>query len=167
MRLIFDIILFTAIGLAALFIYVQYWDDIMLSVFGEESKHTMFVGSVPVMVTVAETPEELVLGLSNTPSLGTNEGKLFIFEKSAKHGIWMKDMLFPIDIIWIDENLRVVHIEEQVAPESFPTVFAPPSDARFVLEVNAFFADALKLSVGDIIFIPPEVLPSDVAGNLQ
>lgn len=167
MRIFFDALIFVTIGLTALFVYISYWDDIRLAVFGEESKYTLFVSNVPVIVTVADTPETQAKGLSGVTKLGTNEGKFFVFDHAGKHGMWMKDMFIPLDILWISDTLEVVHIERVVTPETFPTVFAPPSDARFVLEVNAHLTDTLKLEVGDRIFVPPELLPADIRETLQ
>ncbi len=167
MRILFDVFVFTIIGLTLLFVYLHYGDTVIESLSGQETRYTLFVNNVPVVATVADTPETLTRGLSGVTKLGTNEGKLFIFDHNGKHGIWMKDMLMPLDIIWIDENLKVVHIEKKVTPDTFPTVFAPPTDARFVIEVNAYFTDSLKVTVGDIIFVPPEILPVDIREKLQ
>jgi uncharacterized protein len=167
MRIFFDIIVFTALGLAILFAYLYYWDDIRASVFGEEVTYTLYINNVPVRVSVADDPALRTKGLSGVTSLRTNEGKLFVFPENGKHGIWMKDMLFPIDILWIDENLRIVHIAEKIDPSTYPTIFAPEEDARFVLETNAFFVDSFRISVGDSVFVPPEILPVDIRKRLQ
>jgi uncharacterized membrane protein (UPF0127 family) len=139
----------------------------MFAVFGEESRYTLFIGTIPVLVTVADDPESRARGLGGVQSLGENEGKFFVFDEAKKHGIWMKDMVIPIDILWIDDNLSVVHIEKEVQPNTFPTVFAPPVEARFVLETNSFFVEAMKINIGDRVFVPPEILPSDIIHSLQ
>ncbi len=167
MKLLFDVVIFIAFGLALLFAYLTYWDDLMVLLFDEEPKYTIFIDNVPVVVTVADTKETRTQGLSGVQKLGKNEGKFFVFDSNAKHGIWMKDMLLPLDIIWIDEQLNVIHIEERVEPSTYPTIFAPQTEARFVLETNAFFVDSLKVEVGDRLFIPPEILPKDISKNLQ
>lgn len=167
MRIFFDIIVFTAFGLALLFAYLYYWDDIREAVFGEEVTYTLYIKNVPVRVSVADDPALRTKGLSGVESLRANEGKLFVFDTSSKHGIWMKDMRFPIDILWIDENLRIIHIAERIDPSTYPTIFAPEQDARFVLETNAFFVDSFRISVGDSVFIPPEILPPDIRKQLQ
>ncbi len=73
---------------------------------------------------------------------------LFVFDEPGKHGIWMKDMRFPLDIIWIDNNLRIVDIKKNISPDTFPEVFEPKSDATFVVEVNAGFAERNDLMIG-------------------
>lgn len=76
-------------------------------------------------------------GLSGRDSLPSNAAMLFIFDTDDHWGIWMKDMKFPIDIIWLDKDYTVVDIKENASPESYPDVFRPRVPARYVLEVNA------------------------------
>ena len=79
-------------------------------------------------------------GLSNREYLSYNEAMLFVFPDAGMHGIWMKDMRFPIDIIWLDEQQMVLTIESNVSPDSYPTVFNPVTPAKYVVEVNAGWA---------------------------
>ena len=58
-------------------------------------------------------------------------------------------MFFPIDIIWINEEKKVVHMEKNVPPESFPKIFTPSEPAKYVLEVPAGFSDENGLMAGD------------------
>ena len=93
-----------------------------------------------IAVTLAETDATREQGLSGTPSLATDTGMFFIFEKAGNWGFWMKDMAYPIDIVWLDADLRIVHIVENVTPATYPTVFYPNTSAMYVLELNAFDA---------------------------
>ena len=88
-------------------------------------------------VEIADTPVAQRQGLSGRSHLPVGHGLLFIFDKEGRHGIWMKDMLFPIDIVWLDGNGREVHQEKEVRPDTYPEVFTPPVPARYVLELNA------------------------------
>ena len=76
---------------------------------------------------------------------------LFAFGSSDRHGIWMKDMRFPIDIFWLDEYGQIVFIKKDAQPDSYPEVFLPNSPAKFVLEVTAGFAEENSLKIGDKI----------------
>jgi uncharacterized protein len=76
---------------------------------------------------------------------------LFIYEESDMHSIWMKDMRFPIDIIWMDENFRVIHFEKNIEPVTFPKIFRPNSPARYVLETDIGFVDENKIGVGTVL----------------
>jgi len=90
-------------------------------------------------VEVVSNDEERALGLMFRDSLPADRGMLFLFESSGFHSIWMKNCRFPIDIVWLDENRRVVHLAENVPPcrqEPCPT-YAPLRRARYVLELNA------------------------------
>lgn len=114
---------------------------------------TLSIGSAKIEIEIADDPAERSRGLSGRESLGENEGLLFIFEKPGIYSFWMKEMLFPIDIIWIDQNWAVVEITKNAAPESFPGNFTPRSPAQYVLETNSGFADEAKINLGDeVIF---------------
>ncbi len=104
--------------------------------------------STTLRVQVAKTPTTRERGLSGRESLASDEGLLFIFPTSGTHGFWMKDMNFPIDIVWINSSKKVVGISENVAPETYPTSFFPPKQIQFVLEVNAGTAKKSGLVVG-------------------
>src|SRR3989338_9645137 len=78
------------------------------------------VGETPITLEIAATEPERILGLSFRLFLPENQGLLFVFPESDFHGIWMRKMRFPIDIIWLDDNLKIVDMAREVSPESFP-----------------------------------------------
>jgi uncharacterized membrane protein (UPF0127 family) len=122
--------------------------------FFEESffdSKVIVIGPASVRVKVADSIEERAKGLSGTTELGENRGMFFVFDEPEIHGIWMKDMNYSIDIIWLDEYGKVVHIQENVSPKTYPKVFDPPSEILYVLEVNAGFVQRTSLGVGDSI----------------
>jgi uncharacterized protein len=83
--------------------------------------------------------EDRALGLMFRPSLPEDRGLLFLFEASDFHGIWMKNCRFPIDILWLDDDKKVVHLQEAAPPcktEPCP-VYTPLRKARYVIEINA------------------------------
>jgi uncharacterized membrane protein (UPF0127 family) len=148
------------------YLYQNYWDDFMATLLKDEAHHTIYIGSSAINVTVADEEAERVQGLSGVSSLREREGKLFVFDTDGRFGIWMKDMKIPLDIIWIDKNLKIVHMVENVSPDTYPEVFAPASDARFVLEMNAHFVSSLRVNVGDILTLPSVLLPEDIRTQL-
>ncbi|MEA1929557.1 MAG: DUF192 domain-containing protein [Patescibacteria group bacterium] len=107
------------------------------------------VRSLRLQVKLAKTSQEQARGLSGRESLGEFEGMLFSFERPAEPSFWMKDMNFPIDILWLDSQLRIIEIEHNVQPDSFPQTFSPPQPIRYVLEVNAGLAENFNLQTGD------------------
>lgn len=93
-------------------------------------------------------------GLGGRSDIPHNYGMLFVFPKDGKQGFWMKDMLVPIDIIWLSDNGTVVGIEESVATSTYPNVFYAPQPVRYVLETHAGESLARDWSIGSVIDIP-------------
>ncbi len=114
----------------------------------------MRIGDIPVHVEIANSPEERARGLSGRKELDPVNGLLFVFSESDYHSMWMKDMNFPIDIIWIDENLTVVSIDKNVRPESYPRLFRPAKPALYAVETDIYFSDSLGISTGDKVKLP-------------
>jgi len=110
---------------------------------------TVQVGGKTVRVTVADTPETRQKGLGGRNGLAPDEGMLFIFPQDGKYGFWMKDMKFPIDMLWLSGTRRVVYMAQNVSPDTYPEVFAPTTPARYVLELPAGYAKAYTVGVGD------------------
>ena len=73
---------------------------------------------------------------------------LFIFKKEDIHGIWMKDMQFPIDILWLDSGYEVVDIAENVSPLTYPKIFYPKTSSLYVFEARQGFARENKIGLG-------------------
>jgi uncharacterized membrane protein (UPF0127 family) len=105
-------------------------------------------GSTPIVVSIADTPQAREHGLSDTPSLAKNTGKLFVFETPGRYGFWMKDMHYALDLVWLDSTLRIVDITPSVSPDTYPQVFYPSTDVFYVLEINAGEASLSELAIG-------------------
>ena len=101
-------------------------------------------------VELAHTPEEMSRGLQFRESLEGESGMLFIFPNPGRHSFWMKDTLIPLDMIWLDESQRVVYIAREVQPCKHDPceTYAPPEDARYVLEINPGLASKDKIDIG-------------------
>lgn len=74
-------------------------------------------------------------GLGAARGLPPSGGMLFVFPTDGLWRIWMKDMRFNLDIVWLDAHKRVVHIVHNATPASYPDVFVPSRQARYVLEL--------------------------------
>lgn len=107
------------------------------------------IGGKILKVELAESVTEQMQGLSGRRVLPPGEGMLFVFGAPGKYGFWMKDMKFPIDIIWLSQTGSVVYIKENASPDSYPETFSPPEAAKYVLEVNAGFSAENGLKIGD------------------
>src|ERR671921_2143509 len=95
-----------------------------VKVFAQNDKNVALLPSVQIKglkinVSLAETPEQQAKGLSIKNTLNENEGMLFIFDTPKEYSFWMKDMKFPIDIIWISSDNKIVHIEKNLQPCTF------------------------------------------------
>lgn len=101
---------------------------------------------------VVQSPEARRRGLSDHSSLASDEGMLFVYEREQYPGIWMKEMAFPIDIIWLDAKQRIVYMKRNAKPDSYPeTTYRPDDPAQYVLEVNAGVIDKYGLTEGDTV----------------
>jgi len=117
---------------------------------------TVQIGNLVIPVEIAKTPTEQQYGLSYRASLDKDKGMLFIFEKQGLYRFWMPNMSFPVDMIWVDENKRIISINENVPPLkdlSKPTYYQPTRPALYVLEVNANFSKKHNLKAGDLLVL--------------
>jgi uncharacterized membrane protein (UPF0127 family) len=107
-----------------------------------------------LLADIAATDEQRTKGLSVKDRLDENETMLFVFDYEAQHTFWMKNMKFPIDIIWIDSDKTVVYIEHNVEPcssEIFCPVFRPDHDSLYVLETVGGFAERHDIVKGTMV----------------
>jgi len=104
-----------------------------------------------IWVDLAQTPEEKNKGLGGRENLADDEGMLFIFKEKTTPSFWMKDMNFPLDIIWLDDNI-IVDISQNIQPhknnQNLP-VYRPSQAVNYVLEVNAGYVNKNNIKTGD------------------
>jgi uncharacterized membrane protein (UPF0127 family) len=147
------VIIFLVIPIIGIYMYADQ-KNINFSELFSLGAPVLHIGDIPMRVEIADTKETREKGLSDRKELDTVNGLLFVFDTTDYHGIWMKDMHFPIDILWISEDLTVIGIEEGVSPNSFPTTFRPPQPVRYVLETNVHYADSFGIGVGQKVVLP-------------
>lgn len=112
------------------------------------------INEVEFNVIRVDDQEERTQGLSGREALPSDYVMLFVFDSADAYGIWMKDMNFPIDILWLDEGGNIIHIENNISPDTYPKVFFPPGNSLYIIEANAGFALQNSLSVGKKLDIP-------------
>ena len=117
----------------------------------ETGMRTIQLAGQELRVSVVSTPETRAKGLGGRTGLASDEGMLFAFDTDAKYRFWMKDMLFPIDILWLSGTGEVVDMRKNVSPATYPEVFTPNSPARYVLELPAWFVRDNNVAIGDIV----------------
>lgn len=107
------------------------------------------IGNKEYNVELALTEDEQEKGLSNRKSINENSGMLFVFDEPQEVGIWMKDTLIPLDIVFINEELEVIRVY-QGTPNSEDIM--SEDNTSFVLEVNANSG----IQVGDELEFSPD-----------
>jgi uncharacterized protein len=121
---------------------------------------TMTVGNKSVQIEIANNESLREKGLGGRSFLPQDSGMLFVFDtKNAKPTFWMKNMLIPLDFIWIS-GTKIVQIDRNVAAPSANTPDAklekikPSQPVDYVLEVNSGFSDTNNLKVDDSVVLP-------------
>lgn len=112
---------------------------------------SMRVGGVFISLEVADTEEKREKGLSGRATIRGNHGMLFVFDESGRPQFWMKEMKFPIDIIWISEAGKIVDITHDARPESYPNTFSPRAPAKYVLEVSSGWAVKNNIDTNSLV----------------
>ena len=106
---------------------------------------------VHISVLVADTDKKRASGLSGFSRLKDKQGMLFVFPQVGIYPFWMKDMNFPLDIIWMDQNNMIIDRTINIVPESYPETFTAKASVASVLELPANTADKYGFSVGSYI----------------
>jgi len=114
-----------------------------------EELETVELKGQTIRVSVADTPAALERGLSGRSGLAPDEGMLFVFTSDGKYSFWMKDMSFPIDILWLSAGGTVIYMVQNVSPASYPGSFAPDVPVRYVLELPAGWVRAHNVEIDD------------------
>jgi uncharacterized membrane protein (UPF0127 family) len=124
---------------------------------GGSASSTVQLKDRTIAVDVADTLATRERGLSGREGLGEDEGMLFVFPEDARYSFWMKDMRFSIDILWVSREGAIVDIREKVSPETYPTVFQPSTEARYVIELPAGWTTEHDVKIGDTVRLPGSV----------
>lgn len=144
-------ILYGALVILVILLLVWRAGDFNFNFFGP-SAHAN-INNKKISLTIADSEKERMKGLSGKKSLDADDGMLFLFEQKDKYSFWMKNMNFPIDIIYLDGD-RVVDVKNSVPPAKegeTPVIYTPSQPANRVLEVAAGFAKANNIQPGSQI----------------
>lgn len=119
--------------------------------FNDNVRLKTIIGGVTLDTEVAKSDAKRNIGLGGRSGLSGSQGMLFVFNGYGKYAIWNKDMLFPIDVLWIKDG-KIIDIYENMAATSADSqniIVAPKQDANFVLEANAGFVKERGIKIGD------------------
>ena len=120
-------------------------------------QNTLSLSGQRYHLSIMDDEAERERGLSGTDNLPEGEAMLFVFPSDNTWGIWMKDMKYPIDIVWLDSDKKVVYTIKDAQPSSYPKIFQPVEKARYVIELPNGTIEKTGIAVGD-----PAGLPSGV-----
>lgn len=117
-----------------------YFNKTMMKFISRFQKYKLLkvnVGTGEFISYLSDSLIKRALGLMFLENINNNYAMLFKFPNLAKHAIWMKNMQFSIDAIWLDENLKVIHIEENLPPASsiIPISYKSFYKAKYILEM--------------------------------
>ncbi len=118
----------------------------------EFSRDSIKIDGIELTVQVADTDHRRADGLMFQEELPYDEGMLFVFDDSKKRSFWMSNMQFSLDIIWIDSQGNIVHIEKNVPPcnnnepKTCPRYDGEGKNAKYILEVTSGFVDEFKIT---------------------
>lgn len=115
----------------------------------ENKVSSIKVGGAVFVVEVVAAQDKLKKGLGGRKELCDSCGMLFQFSQPGKYSFWMKDMLIPLDIVWISQE-KIVQIEKNIQPD-FKGTLVPFENADKVLEIKAGKSDELGIKLGDFM----------------
>ncbi|MBN2306445.1 DUF192 domain-containing protein [Candidatus Peregrinibacteria bacterium] len=115
---------------------------------------------VKILVELAQTEEERAMGLMGRENLKAGRGMLFYYPVASRMSMWMKNMLIPLDIVFINAHHQIIQIEENVPPckaadDTDCPRYTAKEPAIFVLEVPANFSNQQGINIGDSVFLSP------------
>jgi len=109
-------------------------------------------GSTFIMAEVEKTSWDKEKGLMGRKDLSEDRGMLFVYDEDINPNFWMKNMLIPIDIIFIDADHNIKYIAESVLPcetETRCDLYNAGTPIRYVLEVKAGYTKKYGVKIGD------------------
>jgi len=119
----------------------------------------IMIDDVPLEVQIADTEPRRVRGLMFQDQLPYDQGMIFVFDKPGLYSLWMLNMQFSLDMMWFDEDGKIVHIEKDVSPCQTPLEIAtcqsiiPEGQAVYVIEVTSGFIEQNNVTKDSILSI--------------
>lgn len=102
-------------------------------------------------LVVADSEKKRVLGLSDRASIKLDKGMIFIFDYPSENCLWMKDMKFSLDMLWLNENKEIINIKKEVSPATYPKAFCAAKPAKYAIELSSGSAQQSKYIPGDVL----------------
>ena len=115
-------------------------DTLLSTEFTQEGQLTLFVAGQAVQtlaIEIADDIPQITQGLMYRDSLAEDRGMLFIYPDSGPRQFWMKNTRISLDILYFDENMRLLNIAQDTEPYALTGIPASEGDAMYILEINA------------------------------
>lgn len=115
------------------------------------------ISSTTYRLFAPSTTEQQQRGLAILDDLPDEQGMIFRGNPVGVQGVWMKDMKFNIDIIWVDKDNRIIHLVKNASKDSYPTIFQNPDStaSAYIIELSAGQLEAQSIKIGDEVRILP------------
>lgn len=104
------------------------------------------IGMYRIEAEVAATQENRMVGLMQRRSMPANHGMLFVFTEQQRHCMWMRNTLLPLSVAFLDEQGRILNVEDMQPQTEDNHCAAKP--ARFALEMNLGWFKQKGLAAG-------------------
>jgi uncharacterized membrane protein (UPF0127 family) len=132
------------------FIFLSSNDHISVSDELASLTYVKVDGSVGVIeVEVADTDQKRTTGLMNITYLPKDSGMLFIFPEMYVPTMWMKDTYIPLDMLFLDEDLKIIHIARNTVPNQTTEIYSAGAAGKYVLEMNGGWSQREGIEIGD------------------
>ena len=122
-----------------------------------KNQHKVTINDISYYVDLADDDNERAMGLMYRKEMANDEGMLFIFPDTEYRAFWMKNTLIPLDILYFDQNRKLINVIENTPPCKNTTTRCPnyPSNrpAKYVLEINAGLSQKHGFKAGDEMVI--------------
>lgn len=151
--LIFLFVILAGAGTILLVAHLATSKTIPQSNVMQTRQHTVYYGEHRLYVELATDPQSREQGLMYRTEMASDAGMLFIFETPSVLSFWMKNTYIPLDIIFLDANLRVVAVHENTTPNQINETYASFVPAKYALETNAGWVQNSGLTEGDTLVI--------------
>lgn len=121
---------------------------------------TFMPAAISVLAEKADSPEKRARGLMYRRSMGEKEAMLFSFEESARHAFWMYHTRIPLTVIFLDEGLRIVDMQNMSPCIEKASDLCPLDVSRapawYAVEVNQGFVAKYRIKIGDYVSLGAE-----------
>lgn len=142
------LLVFVALGLLTVIAVVSF-------LFLNNSQNTTYtnatIGDEVYTLEVSDTEATRQKGLSERSGLDPNTGMLFDFAVDGDWRIWMVQMRFPIDIVWLNANKQIIFVKDNATPAEYPEVYKAEELSRYVIELPSDAVEQHNLKIGDYV----------------